>query len=116
MGGESTFPATLTNATGKSLGLILRHFGPKSFLSSAWNGTQSLTLIDGQGKETAGLRQFINFDTALVDEMTKVTAEQILWEFPSSTEKELRFRLYDTNAANKIVTTNDFSIVIPASK
>ncbi len=113
VGSESRFPASQTNALGKSLGVILRRFAPHSFLSTPWNGNQSLALIDAEGKETAGVRLLVNFDTILMSEQSKVKAEQILWEFPTSREKDLHFRLYDTNAVTGATAANDFHLVNP---
>ena len=113
VGSESSFPASHTNAMGKSLGVILHRFAPHAFLSTPWNGNQSLALIDAKGKETPGVRLLVNFDTELVNEKTKVKAEQILWEFPTSTEKDLHFRLYDTNAVTGKTATNDFHLTNP---
>lgn len=115
VGSESTIPASLPGAGGTSLGMVLKRFSPRSFVGTPWNGNQSLTMLDDSGKETAGLQRLVHFDTGVVNEKTKVTSEQILWEFPTQPGLQLTFRLYDTNATTGTVLTNQFAVPNPIS-
>src|SRR5256886_3785312 len=50
---------------------------------------------------TTLFRSGVNFNTAKVEGGEKVVAEEILWEFPLLTQKEIRFRLYETNGLSR---------------
>ncbi|MDB6026963.1 MAG: hypothetical protein JWM68_3186 [Verrucomicrobiales bacterium] len=114
VGSKSSMPAAITNSAQGSLGLTLRRSSNQGFLASTWNGHQLLALLDTNGVEIAGLQRQVHFDTGSVNEKTKITTEQVLWEFPFTSASELRFRLYDTNATTQIVYTNDFVLKNPA--
>lgn len=113
VGSESTIPASLPGPGEGSLGLILKRFSPRSFVGTPWNGNQSLVMLGENGEETPGLQRLVHFDTGVKDEKTKVTSEQILWEFPVSRGLQLIFRLYDTNVTTKTVLTNQFVVPNP---
>jgi hypothetical protein len=113
VGSESSIPATLTNGTGAGLAVVLRHFSAEGFIGSPWNGNQSVILFDPDGKEINGLQRLVHFDSDTVSETTKITREQILWEFPLSKERDLQFRLYATNTMTGLVSTNQFVLRNP---
>jgi len=53
-------------------------------------------------------------NTAKIDGGSKVVAEEILWEFPLLTQREIRFCLYETNGVSSAVVTNEFLMRDPS--
>jgi len=78
------------------------------------NGSAQLTGIGPDGKAVSGQIRGVNFNTAKIEGGSKVVAEEILWEFPLLTQKEIRFRLYETNGLSNAVVTNEFLMRNPS--
>ena len=110
-GNTSVFPSLYTNG---SLGLVFTHFVEGGPLQDALNGLAQLTGIGPDGKAILGQIRGVNFNTAKVEGGEKVVAEEILWEFPLLTQKEIRFRLYETNGLSNAVVTNEFLMRNPS--
>ena len=108
---ETSFMAT--NANG-GLGLELRHAAANGVLQMPVNSSERLALVDTRGNEVAGARVAVYFVFPDAANVSNGFFENIYWEFPLATEREVHFRFYQTNYfMGKRVSTNEFVVPNP---
>ncbi len=83
-------------------------------LSTPWNGSGRLYLLDHSGTEVGCALHAVNFATEKRGTNVVVDAEEMSWEAPIQNEAELRFRIRETNRQTGAVSTHDFRVKNPA--
>ena len=107
----SISPAAYTNGIGLSL---RRQAKDTNALSTGWNGTGRIYLLDSTGAEIDCALRGVNFITEMRGTNYIVVSEDMNWETSMRSEAELRLRIRETNSQTKVVSTQDFHVKNPA--
>lgn len=111
------YEITVPSKTG-GIGIELKHFVMRNGTGSLpLNSFEHLVLVNADGSEVAGNRRLVNFDVNPYGlDGRQPTIEDIIWEFPISSNRDLHFRLYISDLTPFKAATNEFTIPNPAFK
>ena len=91
-GYENSYSLFDSNATA----VVFRRSHAQS-LATPWNGNIELMAVRRDGVHTPGSQHLVNFLTKSTKGLTRVTAEEIYWEFTDLEANATGFQLYYTN-------------------